>query len=173
MFLRMCFWAGHGWGWGIATRYTFICIYTAWRKAVRKLLNLPWNTHSAYLPHILNQSSAKISIEKRICRYIFNGVNSPNLLVSDVFRQGIIERKGFIGDNVKYLMDKYGIKEQAFISNLNEMFHKIDQCNMPSIEIQHGSMSNTGGESLHCRFIVFICVVYHTSRVTVINQTEW
>ena len=50
--------------------------------------------------------------------------------------QGIIERKGLIGENVKYLMHKYSIPEQAFINNLHEMFLRINQCNKPSMEIK-------------------------------------
>ena len=100
------------------------------------MLNLPWKTHCAYLPQILKYDSAEVSSEKRICRHIFNGANSSNVLVSNVFMQGIIERKGLIGENVKYLIAKYGIPEQSFITDLHDSLLRIDKCNKPSSEVQ-------------------------------------
>ncbi len=104
-------------------------LYIAWRKAIRKLFDLPWMAHCVILPCILAQDSAEVSVEKRMCRYVFNGANSSNDLVSSVFTHGIRESKGIIGENVKYLKEKYAIPEEAFIHDLNGMFKRINSQN--------------------------------------------
>ncbi len=110
--------------------------YTAWRKAVRRLLNLPWQSHNLLLPYILGQDSAQTSVEKRICKYIFTGANSNNELVSSIYLQAISQYKGLIGENVKYLSHKYGIPREAFSSDLQYMFTKINKENTPNSHTQ-------------------------------------
>ncbi len=80
-----------------------------WRKVIRRLFSLPWNTHCDLLPAILKQDNAMVSIEKRMCRYLHNCLNSDNELVSYVFKRAAMDYSGLIGQNMKYLMHKYKI----------------------------------------------------------------
>ena len=53
-----------------------------------------------------------------------------------------------IGENAKYLSHKYGIPQEAFKSNLQYMFKKINRYNTPSNHIQQ--VANQVVELLTC-----------------------
>ncbi len=103
-----------------------------WRKVVRWLFMLPWKTHCALLPAILKQDNAMVSIEKRVCRYLHNCLSSENELVSYVFKRAALDFKGLIGQNMKYLLHKYGIESRRVEFAVNAALDCIQEATRPS-----------------------------------------
>ncbi len=106
---------------------------TTWRKVIRRLFSLPWQTHCSLLPVILNQDSACVSIEKQVCKYIHCGLNSQNDVISYVFNRGTLECKGLLGQNMKHLNRKYGITKQLLSSDIKRAMDIITKSNKPSV----------------------------------------
>lgn len=56
--------------------------YTAWRKAVRFLLNIPYNTHCSLLPLLCSDNDIKCQMFNRFIPFFKSMSNSNNTLVS-------------------------------------------------------------------------------------------
>ena len=47
-------------------------MYTAWRKAIRNLLNIPYQTHCSLLPHICENVHIERQIHSRVFKFLHN-----------------------------------------------------------------------------------------------------
>jgi len=65
------------WALGSANIETF-CV--AWRKALRRILQLPYNSHSVFLPSLSNTSPVYDEICKRSMKFIATTLVSSNML---------------------------------------------------------------------------------------------
>ena len=54
--------------------------YTFWRKAVRQIWKIPFNTHCDYLPHICDSLPIEIQIVKRFCKFLHQMMNNDNVV---------------------------------------------------------------------------------------------
>ena len=61
----------------------------SWRKAIRRLWNVPYRTHCALLPHISCQTPCEIMLYKRFARHFISGYNHKNVNVSTIFKSSI------------------------------------------------------------------------------------
>ena len=55
--------------------------YTLWRKCLRKLLDLPYTTHSRYIPLIVNDVPVETQLFRRVNNFMCNMSASTNLCV--------------------------------------------------------------------------------------------
>ena len=55
--------------------------YTLWRKCLRKLLDLPYTTHSRYIPLIVNDVPVEAQLFRRVNNFMCNMSASTNLSV--------------------------------------------------------------------------------------------
>ena len=80
---------------------SFCC---AWRTALRRLLFLPFNTHSSLLPFLTDSIPILFEICKRSIRFIVGCLSSHSRLVQFVARHGVLFCKynSIIGSNVFY-----------------------------------------------------------------------
>ena len=53
-------------------------LYLAWRKCVRRIFALPYNTHCNLLPNIAQDTSIDFKLQQRFCKFIQNTVASNN-----------------------------------------------------------------------------------------------
>ena len=74
---------------------------------VWKLLNLP---HCNLLPVITNCLPLNIILEKRLLKCIWTIINSKNVIVNNVFKFALSNRRSALGKHCKYLAFKYKIK---------------------------------------------------------------
>ena len=82
-------------------------IYVAWRKCIRKILGLPYRTHKALLPLIIDDVSIESQVEKRFSKYIVNLFKSDNIYLSlckDIIVHG---SRSSAGRSFNYLVSKY------------------------------------------------------------------
>jgi len=82
-------------------------MYVAWRKCVRKLLNLPYRTHSVLLPLIVQDLPIQAQIEKRFVKFLKTLEKSGNEYLK--LCKNIIEvgSKSALGKSFNYLITKY------------------------------------------------------------------
>ena len=83
--------------------------YVAWRRAIRKLWALPNTTHCKYLHTINNSLPIDLMLEKRCLKFIWYCINSNNTIVKSVSSSAIMYSYSSLGENYRFLSDKYGI----------------------------------------------------------------
>ena len=111
---------------------------TAWRKALRRVLNLPYTAHSFFLPYVSNTLPIRDELCKRSARFIFSCLLSNNQFVRSISWHSVNHAKynSFLGSNALYCCKKYGWSidyfslclvqlsnsffEQCYINNLTE-----------------------------------------------------
>ena len=58
--------------------------YTAWRKAIRQIYNLPYRTHNILINHIIQCYPIDIILEKIGIRFIWGLINSEHILFNNI-----------------------------------------------------------------------------------------
>ena len=103
-------------------------LYTAWRKAVRRLWKLPYRAHSNLLPHVSQMLPLDVILEKRYMNFMSTGMNHSNGIVNFIFNYGVrhISR---IDQNVRYICKKYDIKVSDLFSGKLFNTHIIGKYN--------------------------------------------
>ena len=83
---------------------------TTWRKALRRVLNLPYTAHSFYLPYVSNTLPIRDELCKRSARFIFSCLLSDNYLVRSISWHSVVYAKynSFLGSNALVCCAKYG-----------------------------------------------------------------
>ena len=78
--------------------------YTCWRKAIRRLYNIPYRKHSILVHHIIiNSYPIDVVLEKRCLKYIWNLINSRYKLHADIVILSMDNMYLTIGENIQYL----------------------------------------------------------------------
>jgi len=89
-----------------------------WRKAVRRILNIPPDTHNNLLPLLLGNTLPFFDdLCKRSARFILECIQSESSLVRSVARFGIVAGLGnsFIVRNVVFLCSHFGWQFNEFV----------------------------------------------------------
>jgi len=89
----------------------------AWRKALRRVLNLPYKTHNYLLPILSNSLPLFIEICKRSAHFIFSCINSRSSLVRFIAWHGIdIARyNSCIGSNALFCCSYFNCQLSIFL----------------------------------------------------------
>ncbi len=82
-------------------------LYVTSRKALRILWRLPYQTHSALLPHITGIPLLDVGIDKIFLKHVHTGFNHDNSLVRFIL-QITMYTDSRIGQNIRYLAYKCG-----------------------------------------------------------------
>ena len=117
---------------------SFNDVCTKWRKAVRRIWNLPYNTHCGLLPLVSEQCPIEISLNCRFVKNLKTLLNSDNSTVSYIARVQSQNCRSIFGQNIRHIivtndlswyeMDKYttnAIKKHLnnkYMSNLNDNY---------------------------------------------------
>ena len=90
----------------------------AWRKALRRVLNLPFDSHSYLLPLLSDTLPVFIEICRRSAKFIVNCLNCSSSLVKFVTKYGIsIARyNSFVGRNVLFCCNYFDWHLREFLS---------------------------------------------------------
>ncbi len=80
----------------------------------RVLWRLPYQTHSALLPHISGIPPLDVFLTKRVLKHVHTSLNHDNSLVRFVF-QNTMYTGSRIGQNIRYLAHKCGFYIQDII----------------------------------------------------------
>ena len=90
----------------------------AWRKCVHKLINIPYNTHSAFIPLICNDLPIDCQMYKRVLKF-FYCLNGPCDLYNKISLQLAINgSQSRMCNTINYVSQKYNIcKYDLFCTN--------------------------------------------------------
>ena len=77
-------------------------LYTEWRKAVRRILKVPYRTHSKLLCHIARIIPPDVCIQQRFINFFYSGLRSSNDLVSYMFKNSICNNTR-LGSNLRVI----------------------------------------------------------------------
>ena len=98
----------------------------AWRKAIRRLWKIPYRTHNA-LVYLINEcNSISIILEKRCVKFLWNLLNSDNVLFRRICRYSIHNSNTTMRENIRYFTYKYNILYDDWFNNLNNIYIKIN-----------------------------------------------
>jgi len=92
---------------------------TAWRTGLRRVLNLPCNSHSFFLPVLSSTLPIVDELCKRSARFITSCLHSKNRLVRSISRHSLIFAKynSLLGSNALVCCSRYGWSCDSFLSN--------------------------------------------------------
>jgi hypothetical protein len=110
-------------------------LYVAWNKVVRKMLRLPYRTHTVLLPQIMASPHIKFSIFGRFLKFAYHNINSKNTLVRSVAASACRRRTSLFGANLAFVLSQQDVTIEEFyryspseVKNLvNRMTH-VDVC---------------------------------------------
>ena len=89
-------------------------LYTAWRKCVRKVMNVPYKTHSELLPLITCDVSIKTKIYRRSLKFLHSVVNSKCKCLAMCGKLVQNGSTSTVGTNFNFLCYKYRIAKTDF-----------------------------------------------------------
>ena len=90
-------------------------LYVTWRKCVRKILNVPYNTHSVLLPIICNDLNIECQLYKRVLKFFTSLGKSDNIynkLTLRLITQGNNSRMSHTFNHLSY---KYGFTSMILL----------------------------------------------------------
>ena len=97
-----------------------VCI--CWNKAVRRIVDAPYTTHTWMLGPILNQTHISSQLIKRCIRFLFGMASSPNIIVYTCYKNVVGNANTpTLGSNIAYFRDKYGIEVNRLSKNITEL----------------------------------------------------
>lgn len=104
--------------WDFSSKYIKL-FYVAWRKSIRRLLDVPYRTHSVLLNLICNDDPIDVKLHRRFNRFVFKVLHSPNSIVQLCGHLAINGSKSTIGNNISFICNKYQF-------NRNQYFHSYN-----------------------------------------------
>ena len=77
--------------------------YTFWRKAVRQIWKIPYNTHCDYLPHIYDSLPIEIQIVKRFYKFLHQVMNNDNNVSTLCGKLAFAGSASSVCNNINYI----------------------------------------------------------------------
>ena len=112
-----------------------VCI--CWNKAVRRIVNVPYTTHTWMLGPILNQTHISTQLIKRYIRFLFGLASSHNIIVYTCYKNAVGNAITPMGSNIAYFRDKYGIEVNSLSKNITNLVSEPKLSTEQLIVIQH------------------------------------
>ena len=97
-------------------------LQTAWNKCIRRIWNLPLNTHTKYLPFICNDLKLSDHVYIRFMKMFLSMLHNNNKNVSFLAQKGKRNTVGTLGRNCNVIYSCLGVD-----------FTRIDSCHYQSI----------------------------------------
>jgi len=87
-------------------------VFVSWRKCIRKLLGVPYNTHCNLLHLLCKDSSVQVKLHKRFLRFFIGLRESDNVSLSLMYSYVLSGNRSKTCNSINYLCYKYGINKQ-------------------------------------------------------------
>ena len=81
--------------------YDNVC--TSWNIGVRRVMNLPYTTHTWMLGPLIKQSHLRLQLQKRCMRFLHGITQSSNVIVRKCFYQAMQNSNTPIGCNLSFI----------------------------------------------------------------------
>ena len=94
-----------------------------WNKGVRRILNVSYMTHTAFLGQLINTCHISIQLVKRFCKFVDLMLTSRNAIVRHFVRRAINSAQSPIGRNIAVIRHRYAI----YVLDIN-VNHVLRQC---------------------------------------------
>ena len=95
-----------------------VCTITIWK--------IPYRTHNAIV-HFINKCNSIVNIlEKRCIKFLWNSLNSENVLFSRICKYSMCNTDSTIDKNIRYFIYKYDLLYDDWFRDLNKIYVKLD-----------------------------------------------
>ena len=102
-------------------------LYRIWRKSVRRLWYIPWQTHCWILPLLTGHLPIEYMLHKRFVKFMYNAFNSDNSSVAFITRIATVNPMSSAGRNYRKIMYKYKCMQSDFtVRSINYMSNLIN-----------------------------------------------
>ena len=88
--------------------FNSFCI--SWNTDARRVLGIPYTTHTALLGPIIDSSHVSIVLVKRFCKVVDSMLTSDNEIVKVIITNAIVSAQSPIGMNIAILRNMYAIR---------------------------------------------------------------
>ena len=133
-------------------------VYTAWNKAVRHLCQVPYNTHTRYLPSLSNTLYVKEQLYLRTGKMISDMIDSKNNSVRMLVSYCIDNKTSIIGGNWHIIKNVLNVEELASLKNgfsqnkLKNMSNPECMAILELLDVREGNAD--------CRFVDLYTLLY-------------
>ena len=87
--------------------FSSFCI--SWNKGVRRVIGIPYKSHTALLGPIIDSYHVSIVLVKRFCKCVYSMLTSDNEIVKVIITKAIASTQSPIGMNIATLRNRYDI----------------------------------------------------------------
>ena len=114
--------------------------YTTWNSGVRRLLNLPYNTHTRFLTLFVNKPHVQEQIFKRFYKMMMTMSNSTNKRLAHITRRMAQDPRSIIGKNLHIMSKVYGFNIYQLrngyihVKNICKYVNDEDACKVAMIQ---------------------------------------
>ena len=102
-------------------------LYVTWRKSIRKIWKISPRSHCNLLHHINSYDPIDNIMEKRCIQFIWNLMNNDIILFDRTVKHSLSMSRTTLGENILYLMFKYGIYMSEWYRPLSVLYGKIQK----------------------------------------------
>ena len=96
----------------------------AWRKSCRTILNINPRTHNNIIPQLMETPNIKSIVEERFLNQIINGVNHKNPLISNIYKNTLLESLPHYTSCLNIIMKNYNLKYFIIFMNKKIKFQR-------------------------------------------------
>ena len=102
-------------------------VYICWRKCIRRIFKIPYNTHCNLLPIVCQDHNIEYQVHQRIFTFIKNCMKSDNVLINTCIRLALNGSRSVMSTNISFLSQMYNICRNDFSSShISSAVHEND-----------------------------------------------
>ena len=113
--------------------------YTFWRKVVRQIWKIPYNTNCYYLPHICDSLPIEVQIVKRFCKFLHQVMKNDNVVSIPCGKLAFAGSASSVCNNINYTSNLLKSKSHDLCSVIKDcIIMKYDRsCLLTCCELQY------------------------------------
>ena len=115
--------------WDYSNESVLASVFVTWRKCVRNIFSIPYNTHCNLVHLIAQDSSVRVKLHKRCLKFFNNASKSNNTLVSMMSRLVINGSGSAACRSVNFICSTYDLnKYDISLSLLSKLKDNDEEC---------------------------------------------
>mgnify|MGYP000973089848 FL=1 len=106
-------------------------VFITWRKCVRNIFSIPYNTHCNLVHLIAQDSSVRVKLHRRYLKFFINMSNSKNPLVAMMSKIAVGGSRSAACRSINYISTMYGLcKYNLSVSDLSKLKDNDNECDI-------------------------------------------